>query len=177
METTDLYLKISKEITHLEHYAIRFTKNEENARDLLQDTMVKAFTNVEKFEKGTNLNAWLYVIMKNTFLNEYRRKTKLRSKVIQSEDISSANLSYSSTTNRGEQILIINDIKKALAVLPEEYYLPFIMHFEGFKYLEIAQKLKMPLGTVKTRIRSARRLLKESLKQYSESYTLEPTVH
>jgi len=104
--------------------------------------------------------------MKNTFINNYRRFVKMSTFVTKSEEISSANLVFSSTKNHGESKFVMDDIKKALDRLPDDYYVPFTMYFEGHKYHEIADHLDIPIGTVKTRIHVARKLLKKNLKAY-----------
>lgn len=152
----------------LKSYALNFTKDSEDANDLVQDTLLKAITYYNKFKDGTNLKGWLFTIMKNTFINNYRRLVKTNALITQSEDISSANLSYSATKNQAESKFITNDINKALAQLPQEYYIPFIRYFEGYKYHEIAEMLIIPIGTVKTRIHVARNVLKKYLKTYSK---------
>jgi len=150
----------------LKMYALHFTHDADDANDLVQDTLLKAITYYNKFKEGTNLKGWLYTIMKNTFINNYRRFIKISSFVTKSDEISSANLVFSSTKNQGESKFIMDDIKLALGKLPDEYYVPFSMYFEGFKYHEIADHLEIPIGTVKTRIHVARKLLKKSLKPY-----------
>lgn len=150
----------------LKMYALHFTHDADDANDLVQDTLLKAITYYNKFKEGTNLKGWLYTIMKNTFINNYRRFIKISSFVTKSDEISSANLVFSSTKNQGESKFVMDDIKSALAKLPDEYYVPFSMYFEGFKYHEIADHLEIPIGTVKTRIHVARKLLKKSLKPY-----------
>jgi RNA polymerase sigma-70 factor (ECF subfamily) len=104
--------------------------------------------------------------MKNTFINNYRRFVKMSTFVTKSDEISSPNLVFSSTKNQGEAKFVMDDIKKALDRLPEDYYVPFTMYFEGHKYHEIADHLEIPIGTVKTRIHVARKLLKKNLKAY-----------
>ena len=151
----------------LKMYALRFTRNDEDANDLVQDTILKAITYYDKFKAGTNLKGWLYTIMKNTFINNYRRITKTNTFVTQADDISSENLVYSSTKNKGESTFVMEDIREALLDLSDEYYIPFTMYFEGYKYHEIADHLAIPIGTVKTRIHVARKTLKSSLKAYS----------
>jgi RNA polymerase sigma factor (sigma-70 family) len=153
----------------LRAYALHFTHDSEDADDLVQDTLLKAITYYNKFAEGTNLKGWLYTIMKNTFINNYRRLTKINSLVTKSDEISSANLFYSSTANDGEARFIMNDIKNALTNLADEYKIPFTMYFDGFKYHEIADYLKIPIGTVKTRIHVARKLLKSQLKSYERN--------
>mgnify|MGYP002346971959 CR=1 FL=1 len=155
----------------LRTYALHFTHDSEDADDLVQDTLLKAITYYNKFAEGTNLKGWLYTIMKNTFINNYRRITKINTLVTKSDEISSANLFFSSTVNLGEGKFILNDIQNALGSLTDDYRVPFMMYFEGHKYHEIADYLKIPIGTVKTRIHVARKLLKAQLKSYDRGVT------
>ena len=157
---------VMRQASSLKMYALHFTHDADDANDLVQDTLLKAVTYYNKFKEGPNLKGWLYTIMKNTFINNYRRFIKISSFVTKSDEISSANLVFSSTKNQGESKFVMDDIKHALNKLPEEYYIPFSMYFEGFKYHEIADHLSIPIGTVKTRIHVARKLLKKSLKPY-----------
>ena len=152
----------------LQSFALNFTKDIEDANDLVQDTMLKAVTYYGKFKEGTNLKGWLFTIMKNTFINNYRRLVKTNALITKSEDISSANLHYSATKNTIDSKFVIGDINKALATLQPEYYVPFVKYFEGYKYHEIADMLEIPIGTVKTRIHVARQILKKYLKTYSK---------
>lgn len=152
----------------LKTYALHFTHDHDDAEDLVQDTLLKAITYYTKFAEGTNLKGWLYTIMKNTFINNYRRLTKTNSLVTKSDEISSANLFFSSTVNQGEGRFVMNDIRNALINLADEYKIPFTMYFEGYKYHEIADYLRIPIGTVKTRIHIARKLLKSQLKSYEK---------
>lgn len=160
---------VMRQASSLKMYALHFTHDADDANDLVQDTMLKAITYYNKFKEGTNLKGWLYTIMKNTFINNYRRFVKISSFVTKSDDISSANLVFSSTKNQGESKFIMDDIKNAMGKLPPEYYIPFTMYFEGHKYHEIADHLTIPIGTVKTRIHVARKLLKKGLKPYDNS--------
>ncbi len=148
-------------------FALNFTKDIEDANDLVQDTLLKAITYYNKFKEGTNLKGWLFIIMRNIFINNYRRSVKTNVLITQSEDISFANLYYSATHNKAEGKFVLTDICEALATLQTEYYTPFVRYFEGFKYHEIADELSIPIGTVKTRIHVARGLLKKYLKTYS----------
>jgi RNA polymerase sigma-70 factor (ECF subfamily) len=149
--------------TILKPFAIRLTRDSEDAHDLIQETMFRAISNADKFEEGTNLKAWLFTIMKNIFINDYRKKIK-RNTVIDSTD----NLFYinssKSITNNGERSFIMQDIRAALMRISSELRVPFMMHYKGFKYHEIAQKLNLPLGTVKSRIFFARKELKDQLR-------------
>ncbi len=159
---------VMRQASSLKIYALHFTHDSDDANDLVQDTILKAITYYNKFKEGTNLKGWLYTIMKNTFINNYRRFVKISSFVTKTDEISSSQLSYSATLNDGEPKFVMDDIKSALSKLQEEYYTPFTMYFEGYKYHEIADHLKIPIGTVKTRIHVARKLLKKSLKPYDK---------
>ena len=150
----------------LKLYARNFTSDYEDANDLVQDTILKAVTYFKNFKEGTNLKGWLYTIMKNTFINNYRRIVKTNSFITKDEDISSSNLLLSASCNQGESKFVMEDIHEALANLSEEYYIPFSLYFEGFKYHEISDHLNIPNGTVKTRIHVARKLMKRSLSAY-----------
>ncbi len=166
MTTIEFNTLVVHQANSLRSYAFQFTRDSDDANDLVQDTILKAITCYNKFNEGTNLKGWLYTIMKNTFINNYRRFVKLNSFVSQADEISSSNLVFSSVSNHAEAGFIMNDIKRALSGLPTEYYLPFTMYFDGYKYHEISDHLNIPIGTVKTRIHVARKLLKKSLKPY-----------
>jgi len=157
---------VTEQTEPLKMYALRFTRNDEDANDLVQDTVLKAITYYSKFKPGTNLKGWLYTIMKNTFINNYRKTTKTNSYVIQTDEVSSGNLVYSAIKNKGESKFVMDDIREAMSSLSDDYYIPFTMYFEGYKYHEIADHLDIPMGTVKTRIHTARKTLKSSLSAY-----------
>jgi RNA polymerase sigma factor (sigma-70 family) len=151
----------------LTQFAIKFTQNLDDAEDLVQDTLIKAIRYESMFEEGTNLQGWLYTILRNTFLNNYRRLVRQRGVVETTEDLSSYQLTKSAANNKGENKFIQEDVTKALNQLEPEYYIPFTRYFEGYKYHEIADEMQIPIGTVKTRIHMARKFLKASLKMYT----------
>ena len=154
----------------LHTFAMKFTKNMDDADDLVQDTLVKAIRYANLYQDGTNLRGWLFTIMRNTFINNYRRMSKKQTLVETSEDLSSYQLQVSATHNQGENKFMMEDIQKAMCKLQPEYSIPFLKYFEGFKYHEIAEELDIPIGTVKTRIHVARQLLKSNLKMYSQEF-------
>jgi RNA polymerase sigma-70 factor, ECF subfamily len=144
--------------------AYKLTNSESASQDLLQDTFYRAITNLDKFKEGTNLKAWLFTIMKNIFINGYRKKKREYEVIFQTDEITDNNLlkvGYSEETT--EFVLVNETLKMALKQLKEEYRKPFIMHFEGYKYQEIAEALNIPLGTVKSRIFFARKELADYL--------------
>lgn len=168
MNKIEFNTKVVQEAGSLSSYAFYFTRDEENANDLVQDTMLKAFSYYSKFKEGTNLQAWLYTILKNTFINYYRRRVKTNAIILKTDTISSSDLFKSSLRNAAEGKFVMEDIEYALSKLPEEYYYPFSMYYEGYKYHEIADHFRIPIGTVKTRIHVARQQLKKKLKPYAK---------
>lgn len=170
MENMTLNNEICNHRSCLETFAMKFTNDVEDANDLVQDTIIKAIRYHEMYKQGTNLRGWLYTIMKNTFINDYRRGSKRNALIQTSEDLSSFQLLGSAQTNKGENKFMMDDINKALAKLQPEYSGPFLRYFEGYKYHEIAEELNIPIGTVKTRIHMARQILKEQLKMYRNSF-------
>ncbi|HET8828606.1 MAG TPA: RNA polymerase sigma factor [Pelobium sp.] len=160
---------VTRQSSSLKTYALRFTRDMDDANDLVQETLLKAITYYNNFKDGTNINGWLYTIMKNTFINGYRRFVKTTSIITQTDEISSQQLSFSSSSNKAENKFVMDDIQQALKALPKEYYVPFTLYFEGYKYHEIADDLDIPIGTVKTRIHVARKLLKKSLSVYNHT--------
>jgi len=154
----------------LQMFALRFTQNNDDADDLVQDTLIRAMRYADLYKEGTNLRGWLYTIMKNTFINDYKKSARHKKVVETSEDLSSYQLLKSSEGNLGENHFVGEDINKALKSLSPVYYIPFIKYFEGYKYHEIAEELTIPIGTVKTRIHVARQLLKDNLKMYSQDH-------
>lgn len=167
MKTLEFTSMLTSHRSSLKMYALHFTHDTEDANDLVQDTMLKAITYYTKFREGTNIKGWLYTIMKNTFINNYKKMVRVSSFVVRADEISSANLMYSSTHNQGETKFVMDDLQNALKKLPDTYLVPFNMYFEGYKYYEIAEHLDLPIGTVKTRIHVARQLIKKYLKPYN----------
>ena len=151
-------------------FAISFTKDSDDAADLVQDTLVKAMRSAKHFQDGTNLKAWLYTILRNTYINSYRRKQRVNKLITVTDEISSEQLTISSTNNLGENACTKEDIDRALAALLPCYSIPFLRYFEGYKYCEIAEELNIPIGTVKTRIHIARGILKKNLKMYHDQF-------
>lgn len=154
----------------LKPMAIKLTRDADEAKDLLQETLLKAISNREKFSEGTNLKAWLYTIMKNTFITNYHRVVKRKTFIDTTEDLHYINSTLHTTENRAGSKLVMDEIDKAMQELAYEYKTPFLMYFKGYKYHEIAEILDIPIGTVKNRIHIARKELKASLSSYQFAY-------
>jgi RNA polymerase sigma-70 factor (ECF subfamily) len=147
----------------LKPFAISLTKDTEDANDLLQETVYRALSSQDKYSEGTNLKAWLFTIMKNIFINNYRRKVKRNTIIDSTENDYYLNSLSNSTVNTGETSMQMEEIRRGLEKLATEYRIPFMMHYHGFKYHEIAEHLTLPIGTVKSRIHFARKELKRML--------------
>ena len=154
----------------LHSFALTFTRNDEDAKDLVQETLMKAVRYSDLFNEGTNLKGWLFTILRNTFINNYKKNIKSEAMFTVCDEISSAQLKRSASGNLGENMCMMDDIQCALKKLQPEYYIPFIKYFEGYKYHEIAEELEIPIGTVKTRIHIARGILKKNLKIYEDNF-------
>ncbi len=140
---------------HLKPFAITLTKNPETAGDLIQETFYRAYINKDKYNNGTNMKAWLYTIMRNIFINDYRRNVKQR--YIVEKQFQPFN-NY--VLNAAGTEMQLKEIKMAIAKLPLIFKQPFVLFYNGYKYSEIAELLEEPLGTIKSRIHFARKFLK-----------------
>lgn len=154
--------------TKLIAFAKSFTKSEEDARDLTQETMLKALTYRDYYKPQTNFKAWVFTIMRNVFINQYRRNSKSKTLFDYSKDLY---LIANSVSNHETPSNFIYDkeINFQIDALHDEYKKPFIMHHEGYKYKEISEKLDIPIGTVKSRIFIARKKLMEKLPEYESA--------
>ena len=150
----------------LKPFAVTLTKDQETAKDLLQETMYRALANKEKYSVGTNVKAWLYTIMRNIFINNYRRKVKQNTIFDNSPNDFLLDYQQSAITNEAETNIRVKEIHAAIYALPEIFKQPFMLYFEGYKYHEIADMLHEPLGTIKSRIHFARRLLKVQISKF-----------
>jgi len=156
----------------LRSFAYNLTKNEEDAHDLYQETALRAVSNREKFNPGTNFKAWLFTIMKNIFINNYRKKVKKNTIIDSTENMYFINSGSVVISNDAGANILMAELNKMIASLEDSIRVPFLKHFEGFKYQEIADELDLPLGTVKSRIFFARKALKEKIKAQYGDYNL-----
>lgn len=166
MATREFNQMLLENTDFLKPFAVTLTKDQEAAKDLLQETMYRALANQEKYSVGTNIKAWLYTIMRNIFINNYRRKSKQNTIFDSSDNEFLLNHNQHTVDNGAESNLRMKDIFQAIHNLPEIFKQPFMLYFEGYKYHEIADALQEPLGTIKSRIHFARRLLKEEISKF-----------
>ena len=165
MTATDFHNLVVLHSDFLRPYAVSLTKDHEDAKDLFQETMIRALMNREKYQFGTNLKAWLYTIMRNVFINNYRRNKKFR-KADNTTPTDVYMYSVNKTAyNDGWGHLQMHEIKTAIDNLPGIFRLSFELHYTGYKYQEIADLLQEPLGTVKSRIHFARKMLMSHLER------------
>ena len=158
------------------NFAYRLTVDEDDAKDLVQDTYMKAYRFINSFQKGTNSKAWLYRILKNSFINDYRKKSKEPSKV-DYQDVESYYNSESVDENqtidlRADSVkdMIGDEVSNALNALAVDFRTVIILcDIEGFTYEEMAKILDIPIGTVRSRLHRARNLLKERLSEYAKA--------
>ena len=150
----------------LSRFALSLTANKDDAKDLLQETLYKAIVYRDQFEQYTNLKAWTYTIMKNTFINNYRRSVRQNTTFDNTKDLFFLNQNKDTMTVSPDSALSAQQINKIIDSLEDEFKIPFKMHTEGYKYKEIAQKLNLKIGTVKSRIFFTRKKLMDSLKDY-----------
>ena len=148
-------------------FALRLPPAMTPANDLIQETVLKAFSNREKFSEGTNLKAWLFTIMKNTFITNYQRMVRRKTFIDTTENLHFINSTENIAQNSAYGSFAMADIVSQISKLDDVYKNPFMMHYRGFKYHEIAEKLEIPIGTVKNRIHIARKELKDALKIYA----------
>ncbi len=151
---------------NLQRYAMSLTSDHDTALDLVQDTYLKAITNKDKFVDYTNLKAWVFTIMKNTFINNYRRNIKENTIIDGTQDLYYINQPHDKGFISPESYYIEGEIEKAINSLDDEFRIPFRMHLEGFKYKEIAEELSLKIGTVKSRIFFTRQKLMQMLSDY-----------
>lgn len=147
-------------------FAYQLTTDKEEARDLLQDTTLKALDNEGKYVDNVNFKGWIFTIMRNIFINNYRQTVRKSTVIDQTEDLYHLNISQDSGLSTPEGSYAVKEISAALDSFSDDYRIPFNMYVAGYKYNEIAEKMNLPLGTIKSRIFFARKRLREQLKDF-----------
>lgn len=166
MSTAEFTLLLTDNADFLKPFAINLTKDHETAKDLFQETLFRALSNKDKYNVGTNIKAWLYTIMRNIFINDYRKRAKQSVIFDNSPNDFLIDQTRTKVLNDGMTNLNLKEVKQLIYDLPELFRIPFNLYYEGYKYNEIAEELNEPLGTIKSRIHFARKILKQKIQRY-----------
>lgn len=161
MSTVEFNTSIEQYRGILHGFAYNLTKDFEDAKDLFQETAYRAVKNRDKFMPGTNLKAWLFTIMKNIFINNYRKKVKMNTVIDRTDNNFYLNSGTQTIRNEGDGNIMMEELTSMINGLEDGIRIPFERHYQGFKYQEIADEMDLPLGTVKSRIFFARKELKD----------------
>lgn len=148
------------------NFAIKLTANREDALDLMQDTTLKVLDNQSKFTDNVNFTGWVMTIMRNIFINNYHKIVRVQSVVDQNADLYNLGTSCDAISESPDKIYQIQEITQAITKLADDLKIPFSLYLNGYKYNEIADKLGLPIGTVKSRIFFARKELQKKLKEF-----------
>lgn len=163
MTTIEFTKQLDQFQNFLYNFALRLTHNQEKAKDLVQDTSLRAFRYKEKFQMGTNFKGWISTIMRNTFINQYRKEKKRRHVSEPVETFAYALEGKVITPNQGESNLRMQELTRMFENMSDLYSVPFLLYYRGYEYKEIADQLELPIGTVKSRIHTARNKMKEKI--------------
>ena len=166
MGTDTIRTKLVAIQTNLLNFAYTLTSNRDDAYDLLQDTTLKVLDNEDKYVDNVNFKGWVFTIMRNIFINNYRRMARTATVVDRSEDLYQINLSGQTSFETPESSVTVHEITAVINSFSDEFKVPFSLHLAGYKYAEIAKRTGLPLGTVKSRIFFARKRLQERLKDF-----------
>lgn len=152
--------------SNLLNFAFQLTTDHDQAHDLLQDTTLKALANEDKYVDNVNFKGWIFTIMRNIFINNYRQNVRQSTVIDHTEDLYHLNVCQESGLDTPEGTVAVKEITVALNSFADEYRIPFNMFVAGYKYNEIAEKLNLPLGTIKSRIFFARKKLQVRFADY-----------
>ena len=166
MRTADFAQNLLGMQSELHRFALKLTADREEADDLLQETSLKALDNEDKYTPDTNFKGWMYTIMRNIFINNYRKTVRDQTFVDHTDNLFHLSLPQDSGFESTEGNYDLKEIRKIVNMLPKEYRVPFSMYVSGFKYREIAERLGLPIGTVKSRIFFTRQRLQKDLKDF-----------
>ncbi|MDE7386767.1 MAG: RNA polymerase sigma factor [Muribaculaceae bacterium] len=168
MSSKNFQTKLLDLQSNLLNFAYLLTNNRDDAYDLLQDTTLKALDNEDKYVDNVNFKGWVFTIMRNIFINNYRKVVRSATIIDQTEDLYHLNLPQDSGIDTPEGSVAVKEITEAINSFSDDYRIPFSMHVAGYKYNEIADKMGLPLGTVKSRIFFARQKLQGMLADYNK---------
>ena len=168
MATKNFQTKLLDLQSNLLNFAYLLTSNRDDAYDLLQDTTLKALDNEDKYVDNVNFKGWVFTIMRNIFINNYRKVVRSATIIDQTVDLYHLNLPQDSGFETPEGSVAAKEITDAINSFSDEYRIPFSMHVAGYKYNEIAEKMGLPLGTIKSRIFFARQKLQGKLVDYNK---------
>lgn len=163
MENINLNTLFQEKRLILSHFASQFTSDYDEREDLIQETLIRALKSIHNFINDPKLMTWLYVIMKNIYINQYRKE---RRKTVVYDDYQNSTIQSSMVINVSENKLLCDDIQKAIDSLPPEHAETFRMYLDGYRYHEIAEYFNVPEGTVKSRIYITRKKLQQKLEVY-----------
>ncbi len=163
MKQTTIERQLLKLQDPLYSFALSMTADPEDARDLLQDTMLKVLDNKEKFAVDTNFKAWAFTMMRNIFINKYRRMVREQNYISSRSEMYKTGVLDDFSAESPESVCYLHEMESAVSKLGGDIQTSFTMHIMGFKYVEIADQLDVPIGTVKSRIHVARKKLKTEL--------------
>ncbi|MFK8007567.1 MAG: RNA polymerase sigma factor [Saprospiraceae bacterium] len=164
MTTIEFNQHVNKIESLLFGFAMKLTRNKENAKDLMQETMMRCFDKKDRFQEGTNFKSWSTTVMYNSFINHYRKR-KTRNKVIKPVEDFNFMVENKSMEGNAYSRIMMKELKNMVGNLKKDYKVPFNLFIEGFQYDEIAEKLDVPMGTIKSRIFYARKKLKGMCKK------------
>jgi RNA polymerase sigma-70 factor (ECF subfamily) len=160
-------LEFNQELTNVKStlfsFALKLTKDYQDAQDLFQDAAARGFRYCNRFEMGTNFRAWMATIIRNTFINKCRANQKRRTVSEPIETFTYSIENQNIVANQGEMDMRIQEIYRMLENISEIYRIPFMMHYQGFEYKDIAEQLDLPIGTIKSRLHTARTMLKKMI--------------
>jgi RNA polymerase sigma-70 factor (ECF subfamily) len=163
MTNLEFEQELTREKPLLFSFSMKLTRNYQDAQDLFQDGAARGFRYCFRFESGTNFRAWMSTIIRHTFINNFRARQRKRTVNEPIETFLFSIKNENIVANQGEMNMRIQEIYSMLDELKDLYSIPFILHFKGYEYQEIAQQLQLPLGTVKSRLHTARKLLQEKM--------------
>ena len=166
MATTKFQAKILAVQDNLLNFAFMLTSNRDDAYDLLQNTTLKVLDSEDKYIENTNFKGWAFTIMRNIFINNYRKKVRANTVIDRSDDLYQLNMPQTSGYESPDGAVQIKDIHALIDTFSDDMRIPFSLHLAGYKYTEIAEYMHMPVGTIKSRIFFARKRLQNELRDY-----------